>query len=138
MIDEARLHALRERIGRDPFARALGMELLSAENGHSRVQVTLTPSMVNFQGLPHGGVIFTLADHAFAAACNSHGRAALALSVTIDFVAAAPAGATLVAECHELSLGGRIGHYRVEVVTTTGTLIALCQATAYRKHEELF
>ncbi|MBI2159899.1 MAG: hotdog fold thioesterase, partial [Candidatus Rokubacteria bacterium] len=79
--------ALRERIQNEPWAQALGVRYLDLRRGYCRVSLTLQPHMVNFQGRPHGGVIFTLADVAFGAACNSQGEDAVALNVAISYLA---------------------------------------------------
>lgn len=89
---------LRARIQNDPWARALGVEYLSLRRGYCRVRLKLAPPMVNFQGYPHGGVIFSLADVAFGAACNAHGEPAVALTVTISSLAAVAPDAVLLAE----------------------------------------
>jgi acyl-CoA thioesterase len=88
--------------------------------------------MLNFQGYPHGGVIFTLADVAFGAACNSHGETAVALSVTIDFLAAVTPEATLVAEASEVKQGRRAGFYEVRVTTEDGQVVAAAHCVAHR------
>ena len=125
------------KIGQDPFARWLGIELKELRPGSSRVAMTLTPQMVNFHGTPHGGVVFSLADAAFAAAGNSHGQAAVALSMTIQYLAAAEPGTRLVAEAQELRKGHRTGFYQIMVKTEAGELIAACQAVVHRKSEPL-
>ena len=89
--------------------------------------------MVNFQGQPHGGVIFSLADVAFGAACNSHGRDAVALSVTINYLARAAPDAALVAKAREIKQGRRAGFYRLDVATEDGRRIASAQAVAHRR-----
>ena len=81
--------ALRRRIENDPWAKALGVEFLEVRRGHCRLRLQLQSHMLNFQGYPHGGVIFSLADVAFGAACNSHGEESVALTVTINYLAAA-------------------------------------------------
>ena len=91
-----------DRIRADPWARAVGIEFVELRRGYCRLRLRLQPHMVNFQGFPHGGVIFTLADVAFGAACNSHGEPAVALSVTINYLAAVTPDATLVAEAREV------------------------------------
>jgi acyl-CoA thioesterase len=91
--------------------------------------------MLNFHGIPHGGVIFSLADAAFAAAGNSYGQTAVALNVNISFLSAAPVGARLYAEATEESLGRRTALYRMAVTTDDGTLVALCHGTVYRKSQ---
>ena len=108
---------VRQTISSDPFARFLGIELLALGEGYSKVTLTIGDHMLNFHGLPHGGVIFSLADAAFAAACNSYGQAAVALHVGISFLAAVSVGTRLVAEASEESLGRRTGLYRLTVTT---------------------
>jgi acyl-CoA thioesterase len=123
---------LRARLESDSWASSLGVEYLALEPGYCRVGVSLQRHMVNFQGSPHGGVIFSLADAAFGAACNSHGDDAVALSMTIHYVAAPPPGGRLVAEARERKRGTRTAFYDVTVHTDTGVLIARLQCVAHR------
>lgn len=123
------------KISQDPFAKLMGIELLELRPGYSRVAMTVTPRMVNFHGIPHGGVIFSLADAAFAAASNSHGQTAVALSMTIHYLAATSDGARLVAEAQELRKGNRAGFYQITVKTEGGDFVATCQAVVHRKSE---
>jgi acyl-CoA thioesterase len=118
---------------RDLFARRLGIELLELRPGYSRVGMTLAPHMVNGLGLPHGAAIFALADFAFAAACNSHGAAAVALSMDIHFVNSPDPAARLQAEGVEVRLGNRTGLYRMTVTDDNGNLVAELHGMAYRK-----
>src|SRR6185503_12408226 len=113
-----------DRIRNDPWARTLGIEFLELRRGSCRVRLRLQAHMVNFQGFPHGGVIFTLADVAFGAACNSHGQPAVALSVSIDYLTAVTADVTLVAEAREVKQGRRAGFYEVSVATEDGRTVA--------------
>jgi acyl-CoA thioesterase len=131
------LDAVRDHISRDPFARYLGIELLELGPGYGRVSITVAAHMLNFHNVPHGGVIFSLADAAFAAACNSYGQVAVALNVNISFVAAVPVGTVLIAEAEEESRGRRTGLYRLSVRTAEGSLVALGQGTAYRRNRPL-
>jgi acyl-CoA thioesterase len=121
-----------DRIRREPWARALGIEYLDVRRGYCRLRLPLQPHMVNFQGFPHGGVIFTLADVAFGAACNSHGEDAVAVSVTINFLAAVTPEATLLAEAREVKQGRRAGFYEVSVTTDDGRLVAGAHCIAHR------
>jgi acyl-CoA thioesterase len=124
--------ALRDQIQADPWARGLGVEFLELVRGRCRVALTLQPHMVNFQGAPHGGVIFSLADIAFGAACNSHGEPAVALSMTIGFLSAAAAESRLEAEARVRRQGRRAGFYDVVVTDARGTLVANVQCVAHR------
>jgi acyl-CoA thioesterase len=116
----------------DPWARTLGIEYLEIRLGFCRLGLTLQPHMVNFQGFPHGGVIFSIADIAFGTACNSHGEPAVALSMTISFMTAVTAGSRLLAEAREVKQGRRAGFYQVTVTTEAGTLVAQVHCVAHR------
>lgn len=129
--------AIRNKISQDPFARANGVELLELRPGYARMSMPVKPDMVNFHGSTHGGALFTLADAAFAAACNSHGQTAVALNVNISYLTASFPGVTLVAEAMEESLGKRTALYHITVTDDTGQLVASCHAVAYRKQERL-
>lgn len=132
MSDDTIPPGLLRSIENDPWARTLGVEFLELQRGHCRVALQLQPHMVNFQGAPHGGVIFSLADIAFGAACNAHGEPAVALSVTISYLAAVGPGARLVAEGRERRQGRRAGFYDVTVTTGDGTLVATVHCVAHR------
>jgi len=123
---------MREQVSRDPFAGLLGIELLDLAPGYCRAAMRLGPQMVNFQGNPHGGAIFSLADYTFGAACNAHGEPAVALSVTIQFLATVAASTRLVAEAREQRQGRRAGFYTMTVTAEDGTVVATCQAIALR------
>ncbi len=123
---------IREQVSRDPYAASLGIELLDLAPGYCRAAMRLTPEMANFQGNPHGGAIFSLADYAFGGACNARGEPAVALSVTIQFLAAVPPTARLVAEAREQRQGRRAGFYVMTVTAEDGTVVATCQAVALR------
>ena len=125
--------ALQARIRDDPYAAWLGIELLELAPGRCKAAMRLTPQMVNFHGLPHGGAIFSLADFVFSGACNSEGRPAVALSVTIQFLAATQPGARLVAEARAERQGRRAGFYAMTVTDDRGSLVASCQAVAFRR-----
>ena len=120
------------RVSADPWAHALGIEYLAIARGYCKVALTLAAHMVNFQGMPHGGAIFSLADAAFGAACNSHGEPAVALTMTISYIAAASPGARLVAECREVRQGRRAGFYDITVTTSEGRTIASLHCVAHR------
>ncbi|MGQ0549988.1 MAG: PaaI family thioesterase [Armatimonadota bacterium] len=126
---------LRSRIAADPFARRLGITLLALRPGYSRMRLALDASLANFQGIVHGGAIFSLADAAFAAASNSHGDPAVALAMSIQFLNAPRAGSGLVAEAREQRLGRRAGFYAMTVVDDAGTTIATCQGVVHRRPE---
>jgi acyl-CoA thioesterase len=124
--------AVFDRIRSDPWARSLGIEFLEIGAGSCRAALTLGPHMLNFQGTPHGGVIFSLADAVFSAACNSHGEAAVALTVTISYLAAVAPGSRLLADGREVRQGRRAGFYDITVATEDGRAVAVAHCVAHR------
>jgi acyl-CoA thioesterase len=121
------------RITRDPWARALGLEFLALAPGACRVALAVKPHMLNALGYPHGGVIFSLADVAFGAACNAHGGPpSVALTMTISFLSAVRPGTRLIAEARERRQGRRAGFYDVTVSTEAGAVVAAVHCVAHR------
>ena len=133
-MKDAVSHAIGNYIRQDPYARYLGAEIVAITSGYARVEMVISAEHTNFHGTTHGGIIFSLADIAFSAACNSHGTTTLALNVDISFLQATQIGDKLVAEARELSLNGPIGLYEL-TVKHGEVLIAQCQAMAYRKRD---
>lgn len=124
-------------IANDPFARSLGIELLALRPGYSRMAMRLTPAMQNFNGLTHGGALFTLADAAFAAASNAHGTVALALTMSIQFLDRPMPGSRVIAEATEVKLGRRAGFYEISITEDGGRAVARCQGTVHRRSDPL-
>lgn len=101
-----------------------GISIEEARLGYVRLRMTVRADMTNGHGNAHGGMIFALADTAFAYACNARNEASVAASASILFLAPAPLGAQLVAEAREEALAGRSGAYSVLVRLSDGTAIA--------------
>lgn len=99
----------------DVASRALGMELLSVGEGRAEVAMVVRADMVNGHDLAHGGMVFALADSAFACACNSHGPVTVAAGGSIRFRSPARLGERLLATATERSREGRHGVYDVRV-----------------------
>jgi len=121
---------------RDRFAAEAGIALTEVSPGLARTRVELRPGHLNGVGIAQGGLLFTLADLAFAAACNSHGTVAVAVDVSISFVKAVSRG-VLVAEAREEAKTARVSTCLVRVTDEAGDLVALFKGTAYRKKETL-
>ena len=136
-MDRAVDPGVREKIRGDPFARSLGIELLELAPGYSKMRMTVREEMLNFHGIPHGGAIFSLADAAFAAASNAHGTQAVALEMTVYYLATVGVGVTLYAEAREEKLGRRTALYHIRVTDADGRLIAACQGLVYRRDRPL-
>ena len=117
---------------RDRATQALSMQILSVKPGYAMVSMPVLGDMLNGHLTCHGGYLFTLADSAFAYACNSHNQNTVASACHIDFLAPAREGDLLEAEAVERSLAGRTGVYDVTVRVRGGKTIALFRGKSYR------
>jgi acyl-CoA thioesterase len=99
----------------DDASRGLGMEIVDIKPGQATLEMTIQPRMVNGQRIAHGGFIFTLADSAFAFACNTHNERTVAAQGHISFIRPGKLGDRLVATAREVSRSGRSGIYDVRV-----------------------
>ena len=99
----------------DDASKGLGMEIVGIKPGEATLAMTIKPNMVNGQRIAHGGFIFTLADSAFAFACNSHNERAVAAQGDITFIKPGKLGDRLIATAREVSRSGRSGIYDVRV-----------------------
>lgn len=99
----------------DDASKGLGMEILEIKPGRATLAMTVQPHMVNGQRIAHGGFIFTLADSAFAFACNTHNERVVAAQGNITFIRPGKLGDRLVATGREISRSGRSGIYDVTV-----------------------
>ena len=117
---------------RDRAAQAHDIRIVRVQPGAALLSMPVRSDMVNGHHICHGGMIFTLADTAFAYACNSYNKNTVASACHIDFLAPAKEGETLEAEAIEQSTAGRTGVYDVTVRTTGGKTIALFRGKSYR------
>jgi acyl-CoA thioesterase len=99
----------------DRASQGLGMEIIAIGPGEARLSMTIQPQMVNGHGIAHGGFIFTLADSAFAFACNSRNERTVAAQGNITFIRPGKLGDIMVAHAREISRSGRSGIYDVRV-----------------------
>jgi acyl-CoA thioesterase len=107
----------------DTASRGLGMEIVDVAPGRATLTMTVGEAMLNGHEIAHGGFIFTLADSAFAFACNSYGERTVAQHCTISFIKPVAKGDRLVATAREVSRVGRSGIYDVSV-SANGAVIA--------------
>lgn len=117
---------------RDRAAQALGIRIDSVGPGRATLSMPVRGDMVNGHHICHGGLIFALADTAFAYACNAYNRNTVASACNIDFLAPGKEGDTLQAEAVERSLAGRTGVYDVTVRDSAGKTIALFRGKSHR------
>jgi acyl-CoA thioesterase len=107
----------------DDASQGLGMEIVEVKPGRATLAMTVQPQMVNGQRIAHGGFIFTLADSAFAFACNTHNERVVVAQGNITFIRPGKLGDRLVATAREISRSGRSGIYDVQV-TANDVVIA--------------
>jgi len=117
---------------RDRASQALGMRLVAVRPGWARLTMTVRPDMLNGHDVCHGGLVFALADSAFAFACNTYNESTIAAAAAIDFLAAARAGDELTAEAAELWRTRRNGIYEITVTNQRGERVALFRGRSYR------
>jgi acyl-CoA thioesterase len=132
--DEIKLaeHVAQGMLAQDAMSRALGITIVEIRPGYARLKMTVRSDMSNSHSICHGGAIFTLADSAFAFACNSYNRSTVASGGSIDFVTPARIGDELTAEATERALPGRLGLYDVTVTNQSGQPIAFFRGRSYR------
>jgi len=120
---------------RDRFAALAGARLVEVRPGYALARMRVTDRTRNTNDVAMGGAIFTLADLAFAACCNSRGRIAVAVQVSISFTKAGLG--TLTAEAREVARSHRLSTCQVRVTDRDGDLVAAFQGLAWVKSEEL-
>ena len=131
-MDITEIQALKDFFLHDEFARQNGIEIVDISDGYARTQVQIEPRHLHAGGSVQGGVLFTLADLAFAAATNSHGTLTVTSSANITFVRGASAG-IITAEARELVNHHHLPFCEVKVMDQTGTILAIFTASGYRK-----
>ena len=118
-------------VRRDAFCAEIGIELIAVAPGSATTRVRVGARHLNFGGVCHGGLTFTLADAAFGIACNARGIAAAGIDCHMIYNRAVKVGETLTATATELSYSPRIATYRVDVAREDGKLIAAMTGTAF-------
>lgn len=120
------------RVKNDAYAKYLGIKIQNIKSGYAMVTMKVIPELLNGVGITHGGAIFSLADFAFAAASNSHGKVAVALDVHISYMKATFEGEVLTAVAFEENITKRTGLYRMEVTDAKGQKVAVAEGRVYR------
>jgi acyl-CoA thioesterase len=135
--EDGGMENIKKALAQDHFAlETVGMELVEMAPGQAKVKMEVCSKHLNGLGTVQGGAIFTLADLALAAASNSHGTVAVLVNASVSYFKAISQG-VLYAEAREESLKNKLATYTVRVTDGEQELIALMQATVYRKKEAL-
>ena len=125
--DESARRSAAVLLEHDRLAAGLGFSLVSVGPGTASMSVVITPSCCNGHGTTHGGVVFALADTAFAFAANSYGRRVVASQCSITYLRPTVPNEVLLAHATERARVGRSGIYDVSVVNADGQVVALFQ-----------
>jgi acyl-CoA thioesterase len=132
-MDQKVSEAIFEAVKKEPFARAMRMELVELDDGYSVVQMVYEPDkMNNIYARAHGGAIYALIDEAFETAGQTDGTIAVALNVNVTYVSGPKPGQLLQAEARRVSQTRKTASYDIKVTDQNGQIIALCQALAFR------
>jgi acyl-CoA thioesterase len=123
--------AARALFAGDHASRSLGIGIEEVRPGFARLRMTVRTDMVNGHGMCHGGMVFALADSAFAVACNTHNAVTVAAAAAIDFLAPATVHDELTAEARELWRSKRSGIYEISVSNQRGETIALFRGRSH-------
>jgi len=121
----------------DFFSQWMGVEVIEVKEGYSKIKMGIRKEMVNGFGIVHGGLPFSLADSAFAFACNNRNNLSVALDVTITFMKAVNVGDVLTAEAKEIHNGKSTGVYLILVTNQRNEQVALFKGTCFRTGKTL-
>jgi acyl-CoA thioesterase len=130
--------AAQTMLSEDRASTAMGIVLHTVKPGYAVVSMEVRADMVNGHNTAHGGIVFSLADTAFACACNSHNVVNVAASCQINFTRPAVLGDRLLATATELSLGRRTGVYDVRIENGAGKLIAVFRGQSMSLNRPVF
>lgn len=121
----------------DKFSQWLGIEVLDIQEGYSKIKMTVREEMINGFGIVHGGIAFSLADSAFAFACNNRNNLSVALDTSINFTKAIQVGDELTAEAKETHNGRSTGLYFITITNQKNEQVAIFKGTCFRTGKNL-
>jgi acyl-CoA thioesterase len=121
----------------DGFSKWLGITVMDISEGYSKISMTVRPEMINGFGIVHGGIAFSLADSAFAFACNNRNVLSVALDTSINFIKPVHVGDSLTAEAKEIHNGKSTGLYHISIRNQNGHEVALFKGTCFRTNKSL-
>ena len=121
----------------DRFSQWLGIEVLEIKEGFSKIKMTIREEMVNGFGIVHGGITFSLADSAFAFACNNRNQLLVALDTSINFIKPVHVGDELTAVATEVHNGKSTGLYHIEIFNQKNHIVAQFKGLCFRTDKTL-
>ena len=135
--DERAIQVVERMMKDDLFSQWLEIEVLKIEEGYSKIKMTIRKEMVNGFGIVHGGIAFSLADSAFAFACNNRNNLSVALDTSINFIKPVHVGDQLIAEAREIHNGKSTGLYHISVINQANHVVAFFKGTCFRTGKTL-
>lgn len=135
--DATALSVVQHMMQHDLFSQWLGIEVLDIKEGYSKIKMAVRKEMVNGFGIVHGGVAFSLADSAFAFACNNRNVLSVALDTAINFIKPVHVGDELTAEAKELHNGKSTGLYHISISNQHDHVVAIFKGTCFRTDKKL-
>jgi acyl-CoA thioesterase len=121
----------------DLFSQWLGIAVLEVKEGYSKIQMVVREEMINGFGIVHGGIAFSLADSAFAFACNNRNVLSVALDTSINFIKPVHVGDVLIAQAKEIHNGKSTGLYHIEIINQHSHIVAHFKGLCYRTDKSL-
>lgn len=121
----------------DLFSQWLGIEVLAVSAGYSKIKMIVRNEMINGFGIVHGGIAFSMADSAFAFACNNRNVLSVALDTSINFTKPVHVADVLTAEAKELHNGKSTGLYHITITNQHDHMVALFKGTCFRTNKSL-
>jgi acyl-CoA thioesterase len=121
----------------DLFSQWLGIEVLAVSQGYSKIKMRVREEMINGFGVVHGGIAFSLADSAFAFACNNRNNLSMALDTSINFTRVVNVGDILTAETKEFHNGKSTGLYHITITNQENAAVASFKGTCFRTQRPL-
>ena len=137
MKNELAKNVVSHMMEKDLFSQWLGIEVLEIKEGYSKIKMTVRKEMINGFGIVHGGIAFSLADSAFAFACNNRNVLSVALDTAINFIKPVHVDDVLTAETNEIHNGKSTGLYHITITNQKEHVVAVFKGTCYRTDKSL-
>ena len=135
--DERAIQVVEKMMKDDLFSQWLEIKVLEIKEGYSKIKMTVRKEMVNGFGIAHGGIAFSLADSAFAFACNNRNNLSVALDTAINFTKPVHVGDQLTAEAKEIHNGKSTGLYHISITNQANHIVAVFKGTCFRTGKTL-
>lgn len=130
-------NVVNDMLQKDLFSQWLGIAIIEIKEGYSKIKMTVRPEMINGFGIVHGGITFSIADSAFAFACNNRNILSVALDTSINFLKPVQVNDVLLAEANELHNGRSTGLYHINITNQQNETVAVFKGTCFRTSKSL-